>query len=168
MNNAYIIPVCCGILSIVNIKSVTSDELNDTFVPKLWESTREVLSWGECLQCEFFGGRGKSHPTKCSHDFLRLVKGWIDVEKCRGKELSNKSAYNSAMVLSQLFAKCVPGSLRLINNQFGVLKYLHQNDYVLDKAFVNGILVISKYLGPSVFPQGIHKWPPDIPPECSA
>ena len=44
------------------------------------------------------------------------------------------------------------------------LRLLHANDYVMEKAFVYGILALSKWLGQGRYPQGIYgAWPPKIP-----
>ena len=41
---------------------------------------------------------------------------------------------------------------------------LHLNDYVLEKAFVYGILALSKWLGEKRFVYGVYgNWPPTFP-----
>ena len=41
---------------------------------------------------------------------------------------------------------------------------LHQNDNVMKKAFVYGVLCLSKWLGEGHFPKGYHgQWPPELP-----
>ena len=38
------------------------------------------------------------------------------------------------------------------------------NDYVMEKAFVYGIVALSKWLGEKRFPMGVYgKWPPKMP-----
>ena len=43
-------------------------------------------------------------------------------------------------------------------------RLLHRNDYVLDKAFVSCVWVLSKWLMAKTFPQGVFAWPPEVPP----
>jgi hypothetical protein len=43
---------------------------------------------------------------------------------------------------------------------------IHINDYILDKTFVYGVVMLSKWLGQKRLPEGVYGvWPPDPPPE---
>ena len=47
---------------------------------------------------------------------------------------------------------------------FRPLRLLHINDYVMEKAFVYGIVALSKWLGEERFPYGVYgQWPPKFP-----
>ena len=72
------------------------------------------------------------------------------------------------MALQTLFDACVPGSGRqLFRPAHSLPKLLHQNDYVMDKAFVHGIYYLSRCLGRRYFAAGIHcEWPPKPPAEA--
>ena len=38
------------------------------------------------------------------------------------------------------------------------------NDYIVDKAFMHGVILLSKWLGEARFPKGIYgTWPPAYP-----
>ena len=44
------------------------------------------------------------------------------------------------------------------------LRLLHVKDYVLEKAFVYGIVALSKWLGEERLPYGVYgQWPPKFP-----
>ena len=43
------------------------------------------------------------------------------------------------------------------------LRFLQQNDYVIEKAIICCIWCLSKWLGGDWFPQGIFEWPPPFP-----
>ena len=65
--------------------------------------------------------------------------------------------------LSILLDAAAPGSSRYVFIlSRSLLRYLHMNDYVLDKTFVFCIVALSKWLGDVKFPQGIFNWPPDV------
>ena len=67
-------------------------------------------------------------------------------------------------VLLRLFRACVPGSRHAFVNSYSPARLLHQNEYVLEKAFVYGVVALSKWMGKETFPQGIFgQWPPTPP-----
>ena len=66
--------------------------------------------------------------------------------------------------LERLFKRCVPCANRIFTGNYSPLRMLHLNDYVLEKAFVYGILALSKWLGEKRFVYGVYgKWPPTFP-----
>ena len=66
--------------------------------------------------------------------------------------------------LERIFKRCVPCAGRIFKGNYSPFRMLHQNDYVVEKAFVYGILALSKWLGPKTFIYGIYgKWPPPFP-----
>ena len=66
--------------------------------------------------------------------------------------------------LERLFKRCVPCANRIFTGNYSPLRMLHLNDYVLEKAFVYGILALSKWLGEKRFVYGVYgKWPPPFP-----
>ena len=42
-------------------------------------------------------------------------------------------------------------------------RLLALNDYVMEKAFVFGVICMSKWMREEVFPQGVYVWPPAMP-----
>ena len=66
--------------------------------------------------------------------------------------------------LYKLFINTVPRARDVFQGKNTPLKLLHVNDYVMDKAFVYGIVSLSKWLGQETFPYGVfYKWPPACP-----
>jgi hypothetical protein len=53
---------------------------------------------------------------------------------------------------------------RIFLGNYNAARLLHLNDYVFDKAFVYGIVLLSKWIGKERFPQGVYgQWPPEFP-----
>ena len=66
--------------------------------------------------------------------------------------------------LSRIFSAFLPHSQRVFKDDYGPLRLLHQNGNVVEKAFVFGVIALSKWLGAERFPQGIYgEWPPSRP-----
>ena len=67
--------------------------------------------------------------------------------------------------LMKLFQVCLPGAEKALrqNEAYRPLRILHMNDYVMEKAFVWGVMAFSKWLTEEKWPQGIHQWPPARP-----
>ena len=58
----------------------------------------------------------------------------------------------------------MPKARRVFDGNYRPLKLLHVNDYVMEKAFVYGIVALSKWLGEERFPYGVYgQWPPKFP-----
>jgi len=67
-------------------------------------------------------------------------------------------------ILYRLFSACVPEARRIFTANVSPLRLLHVNHYVLEKAFVHGIIALSKWLGKDGWPCGVHgRWPPKMP-----
>ena len=50
---------------------------------------------------------------------------------------------------------------QVLTGNYSPLRLLHINDYVLEKAFVYGIIALSKWLGEDLFAKGVFgQWPP--------
>ena len=71
--------------------------------------------------------------------------------------------------LYRLFSACVPCARNVFTGVYRPLRLLHANEYVLDKAFVYGIVALSKWLGAERFRQGVYgQWPPTFPAALAA
>ena len=67
----------------------------------------------------------------------------------------------------RLFEDCVPLPRRIFIGPTALQEVLHINEYVMDKAFVYGVVMLSKWLGSERLPGGVYGlWPPDPPPEA--
>lgn len=67
--------------------------------------------------------------------------------------------------LFKLFEACgVHRAREIFENAYSPLRMLDANDYVLEKAFLFGIICVSKWLSQDEFPQGVFgDWPPPLP-----
>lgn len=79
-----------------------------------------------------------------------------------GETAGNKDPLRA---LYQLLETCLPGSAtRVFKGSRALPGIMHQNEYVLEKAFVHCVYYLSKCLGTTLLPQGIHyAWPPPTP-----
>jgi hypothetical protein len=68
-------------------------------------------------------------------------------------------------ILMRLFEAILPLARRALlqNASYSMVRILHENDYVMEKAFVWGVIAFSKWLGRDQFKNGIHDWPPALP-----
>ena len=65
--------------------------------------------------------------------------------------------------LYKLFDALVPDASKMLGRRHTVELLLHNNDYIMEKAFVHGIFLISRWLRPEWCPDGLFNWPPPIP-----
>ena len=71
---------------------------------------------------------------------------------------------NPVDTLNKLFELCVPHSKLIFVGTNTPLKLLHMNDYVMEKAFVYGWMLLSKWLGSDRLMYGLYgMWPPQFP-----
>ena len=66
--------------------------------------------------------------------------------------------------LKEIFERVFPKAGRAFA-QGGLLplRLLSLNDWVMEKAFVYGIICLSKWMGEEEFPCGVYTWPPPMP-----
>ena len=76
---------------------------------------------------------------------------------------SNGLIRDPVNTLLLLWVKCVPLAKRIFTDQYNPLRILHVNDYVLEKAFVYGIMALVKWMGREHFPIMPKRWPPEMP-----
>ena len=73
-----------------------------------------------------------------------------------------KGQKDAVQALRKLLEQTAPGSTSSVfTNKQSLIRILHLNDYVLDKAFVHCILSLSKWLKHDIFPKVV--WPPVAP-----
>ena len=122
------------------------------FIKELWSPDKSLtLEWARTVP---FTGGARCF-VRCGLPFQELVD-----------EIAPRSMFSHDPVetLSLLFMACVPCARRVFTAAYRPLRLLHVNDYVLEKAFVYGIVALSKWLGEGRFPQGVYgSWPPKLP-----
>ena len=56
----------------------------------------------------------------------------------------------------------------VFTHAYSPARLLWRNDYIIEKAFVFGVIALSKWLGDARFPQGLYgSWPPRQPVEAA-
>ena len=94
--------------------------------------------------------------TRCSVNFNMLL-GTYYREPLHGRD--------ARMALMDVFKKCIPSPTSIFSGPVTMHHLLHANDYVLDKTFVYGAIMLSKWLGQERLLAGVFGfWPPEPPP----
>ena len=124
------------------------------YIRDLWVPEKSLTKeWSTTKPLEPIGGPRRR--VLCGLPFMEL----IDKEASKGF-----FGANPVETLYRLFILCVPKAREVFKDHNSPLKLLHVNDYVMEKAFVYGIVLLSKYLGRDLFCYGIFgKWPPPFP-----
>ena len=135
----------------------TKQMLRNTEVPDLWDDDSTLLRpVGQVLV-----PGGPKVVGKCPLDFE-----WVLFEERWAAE-RGKVVDPSAM-LQKLVNTCLPGSHLLFARRYtlpGLISICGGN---VAKAFVYALMLLSKWLGPAVFPVGVHVWPPTREPVVAA
>ena len=125
------------------------------FIDNLWEWDKNLTThWGST---KAFHDKGPVRNVHCGLHFAAIIDSYAP------QELGTADVRD---VLSRLLDQCVPFSDKIFLGNYGVMKLLHINDYIIEKTFVYAIFCLSKWLGHTHFNWGIGlKWPPSPPPE---
>ena len=110
------------------------------------------------------GGGHTRHRVRCSLSLEAILLAPTPRAHALPRE-----ARDAALDLFNLFVRCVPKASLPFSQLHTPLKLLHHNHYDLDKAFLYGIIALSKWLGELHFPLGIYgSWPPSPPDDVKA
>ena len=122
------------------------------FIKDLWVSDKSLtLEWS---MVQPLSG-GPRRQVRCGVPFQELI------DKEAPQHILGRDPVDQ---LDRLFSACVPRARRVFAGNYQALRLLHVNDYVLEKAFVYGIVALSKWLGEERFPYGVYgQWPPKFP-----
>ena len=130
------------------------------YLPEIWVDDPKLTQ--NYAKMQPFNG-GPLRYVKCSMAMRDVLEG-----VCPAPSLGDPDPVTA---LRSLFRKCFPHAERIFINgtQYGCSRLLHQNDYFFDKAFVYGIICLSKFFGPKMMPYGVYgKWPPQFPEDLVA
>ena len=120
----------------------------------LWEGNRNLTKEWCSLQSVT---TGDSRKVTCGRYFEEMLRDVVPPQ-CFGND--------AIETLYRLFAKCVPCARKIFIGSYTPRRLLHVNDYSLEKAFVYGMIALSKWLGQAQFPPGVYgSWPPKLPVE---
>ena len=122
------------------------------FIKDLWSSDRSfTLDWARVKP--FTGGADRY--VRCSLCFQEVVDEVVPREHFGRFPVET---------LYALFSAFLPHARHVFTGAYSPLRLLHVNDYVLEKAFIYGIIALSKWLGEERFPPGVFgQWPPQVP-----
>lgn len=139
----------------IRLISETSRPTRTAEVPEFWETTpsltypistelgigtrRVVVRATKDFEWWFFGGRWKdASPHDCSHQLTRVIE------------------------------RLAPGGSALFRQRYTARLLLDQSEGILEKAFVHAVVLLSKWLGRTRFPAGVHDWPPARPTSAAS
>ena len=122
-------------------------------IPDLWVPDDTLtFHWGQMAP----PGRGRARWVRCSAPF-NMVVGTYYPDPWGGRD--------AAAALLAIFRKCVPSPSQIFGGPASLPHILHINNYNMDKSFVYGAIMLSKWLTIERFPRGVYGvWPPDPPP----
>ena len=127
--------------------------LRQVIINNLWEPDK-TLTQSMATSVNFSGGPRRS--VNWGLTFQEVVDDVLP------KKFS--SSYDPVELLNVMFTRCMPCARQIFTGSYSALRLLHFNDYVLEKAFVYGILALSKWLGQEKIPPGFFgNWPPKAP-----
>ena len=138
----------------INMKIRDKTFRRQVFVKDLWVSDPAFTqSWAQAAS-PF--SAGQQRVVRCGVCFQQVVK---DVHP------QAHGGHVPVETLFKLFEACgVHRARDIFENAYSPLRMLDANEYVLEKAFLYGIICLSKWLSEDEFPQGVFgDWPPPLP-----
>ena len=128
------------------------------FIHKLWDWDKNLTQhWGST---KAFHGGGQVRSIHCAPHFANIIDSHAP---------QPRGTANPAQMLQTLLEQCVPYASKIFCGNYGALKLLHMNDYIIEKTFVYAIYCLSKWLGKDIFSWGIGaSWPLAPPPDLYA
>ena len=122
------------------------------YLPRLWDDHDSFsVPWGQ-NQTPW----GTKRLVRVSLPLLSVIEDVAPAPKY--------SADPCNRLLALFQACCCPRVSEVFCGPYTPARLLHMNDYIVDKAFVYGVILLSKWLGSARFPLGIFgAWPPAYP-----
>ena len=107
------------------------------------------------------GGRERRR-VRCGLPFQDFLNRVCPTERSFGER-------DASAALLCLFKKCVPKAMEIFKDAYSIPRLFHTCGYVMEKAFVFGIICLAKWVGPALFPCGVYgRWPPELPEHLQA
>ena len=140
------------------VKSLIRQDLNNQnmALPKLWTSDNTLTT----VRSSIGMTKNKRSKVRCTKAFE-----WVLFRQKWAKEARTQDAGNA---MKQLLTEIVPQAGDLFSRRFTMQIMFGDNECIAEKVFVQSIIMLSAWLGPVLFPEGIIAWPPDIPAEVTA
>ena len=101
------------------------------------------------------------HQARCSKGFE-----WILYKNMWAQGNPNDATW----MLGRLLGRIVPDAAKLFRSRYTPQILMHDNQYVVEKAFVCGVYLLSTWLRKDWFPEGLFAWPPQrkVPQEAAS
>jgi len=130
------------------------------FIGDLWISDKTLgVQFATVRSCI----DGHLRQVRCGLPFQEFI-GNVVPQRSKPRGDAALVGPDPADILLRLFSAFLPLARYVFQGAYTPLRLLHVNDYVLDKAFVYGILALSKWIGEEHFPDGVYgHWPPRFP-----
>ena len=125
------------------------------------------ILWTEEAKYQFYQNYAMMTPINSrTRRYVRCSLPMMEVINKVYPKTNHVAASDGCEALRKLLQHCIPEADRIFvkGTLHGYDSLLHQNEYILDKAFVYGIMCLSRWFGPRNFPWGIYgTWPPKFP-----
>ena len=123
-------------------------------IPDLWDPVPSLtLSWAE-VKLVFSSAK---RTVRCGIKFQLVVSEHAS---------PHMIAPDAADCLLRLFGKFMPRAPSIFVGPFTALQMLAANDFIMEKAFLYGVIALSKWLGQKHWHGGLYgHWPPPAPKE---
>ena len=147
-------------------KGTFDKPLSIAAIPHLWEPDDKLTVMIQTMKAPG-GGRGP-RAVRSSAVFLDAAR---DADSVRAARVSHLPENNEpAQMLMRIFKRFFPLATTVFAGSRSPQHLIHMNDYVLEKAFIYGLLFVSRRMGSVYYPAGLHQapskkanWPPVMP-----
>ena len=140
-----------------NFKKLLKDRVGDKsfkrklVIPNLWEgeaNPQVFMKWAQFHDPDWPG----AHWAKCSRDFRYIMESVQPPVSGLPPEVTGS--------LMQMFRAFLPQPQYIFEEQYSCRNLIHICFGVMERAFVYGVVLLSKWLGEDIFPLGIYgEWP---------
>ena len=127
---------------------------NYIFIPELWIPDPSLTAdLGPILV-----GSQHTRQVRCGSHFRDFIDTHAPSDRF--------ARVDAAETLRTLFKRCIPQAKHMFTQTYSIRRIFQKNEYVMEMAFIYGVIAASKWLGRDKFPFGIYgAWPPALPAE---
>ena len=106
-----------------------------------------------------YDGKGGRVKVRCGLEFARLLDSLFPPPLYGGPR-------DACAVLMKLWKRILPKADQIFTASYSAPRMFAHSEYIMEGAFLFGVIVVSKLLGYEHFPCGLYgKWPPPLPEE---
>ena len=120
-------------------------------IPELWVADSSLtLPWTQMKM-----PHGRLHTVRCGLKFQQVVDQYAPL---------GSLVRDPVDCLLRLFQRFMPYATKIFIGHSSAMQLIAANEYVFEKAFVYGLVALSKWLGADRWPEGLYgSWPPPAP-----